>query len=507
MKRLAEHVKNILKFPAACLETIFSEDFRKLLVLCLKMLFRKSTRKRFVCLVVAFLIMMGFNTFGYVMKFHKSEMQKKNVLGEKAFKVFFLRMRTRNNFAIFFSHQYQKIKDLGSELVKQAFIYQNNLFVHFFSPPKTGINDATPASDGMDLIYRLFDIKDFANGYYLSDSNDGYQIKIKCNYIDYNGARLNQDMIDDRHRSLKFDLIDIADMIRGNVQDKRIEVFNSIRKEIIANINRVPPAQDNEPNPYLSRVESIIPMSFLHIWTNVKNDNTTDIVDLTESVTYQKDSTIATDKIYLGVPERYRESVMYEDIDIYPRYIPFFISDLLKPQWNWLLMYQDINIKSQFVDYIEQLHFKGHYLFSYEKSQIIKDRVKKINDDIHSNHINFYLTDLSMGIAFPFMISLFAFIHLKTEIAFLLMFKNKIRELLFIFWLLPVSLIMFVKGGMLAAYLLYLFSKNFGLTVYIGLPLSISFLLAAVVFYPINRWCFSQFTGDTLNLHALHKGR
>ena len=159
------------------------------------------------------------------------------------------------------------------------------------------------------------------------------------------------------------------------------------------------------------------------------------------------------------------------------------------------------------MDYIEQLHFKGHYMFSYEKSSIIKELVKKINDDIRSNHSHFYLTDLSMGIAFAFMISLFAFIHLKTEIAFLLMFKNRIRELLFIFWLIPVFLMLFVKGGILVSYILFLLSKDSTLSVYILFPLSITFLSASMAFYPINRWCFCQFTGDSLNLHAIHKGR
>ena len=105
------------------------------------------------------------------------------------------------------------------------------------------------------------------------------------------------------------------------------------------------------------------------------------------------------------------------------------------------------------------------------------------------------------------MISLFAFIHLKTEIAFLLMFKNRIRELLFIFWLLPVFLMLLVKGGILSAYLLYLLSGDFGITAYIALPLALTLLAAAAAFYPINKWCFNPFTGKSLNLHALHKGR
>ncbi len=193
-------------------------------------------------------------------------------------------------------------------------------------------------------------------------------------------------------------------------------------------------------------------------------------------------------------------------MDIYPRYIPIYAPNLLKPKWNWLL-YEDIDLRTDFMDYIKKLHFKGNYMFSYEKSHIIEDKVKKINDDIYSNHIFFYLTDMSIGIAFPFMISLFAFIHLKTEISFLLMFKNRIRELLFIFWLLPVFLMLIVKGGILTGYLIYLLSLGYDTSTYLVFPLSITFIIASILFYPVNRWCFSQFTGDKLNLYALHKGR
>jgi ABC-type glycerol-3-phosphate transport system permease component len=48
---------------------------------------------------------------------------------------------------------------------------------------------------------------------------------------------------------------------------------------------------------------------------------------------------------------------------------------------------------------------------------------------------------------------------------------------------------------------------DFGISGYIVLPLTLTLITAAAVFYPINAWCFNPFTGDSLNLHALHKGR
>jgi hypothetical protein len=485
---------------------LFSQDFRKLLLVCLKMLFRKSTRKRFVFLVVAFLFMMGFNTCGYVKKFHKTETLKREVLDEKAFKIFFMRMRTRNNLERFLNRHSQKLQQLGSETVKKAFVYQNNLFVHVFSPSETSSNDRAKNRGAMDLLYDVYHIRTFAGDFYVKNSPDEYTSKVRNSYVDHNGAGLSKRILAGRKATLKFDLIDIADMIRDYGWDKRIDVYNSLKTSIIKNLNNVPLDAGHIPNPYLSRVESIVPMNFLHIFTNIKYDNTTDIMDLADSVRYAADATIEADKAHLSIPEMYKNKVMYADIDAYPRYIPLYVPEILTPRWNWLL-YENIDLKNDFLDYIDQLHFQGHYLFSYEKSHILKDKVKKINDDIRSNHIHFYLIDLSMGIAFPFMISLFAFIHLKTELAFLLMFKNRIRELLFIFWLLPVFLMLLVKGGILTAYLLFLLLGDFGISSYLVLPLALTLLSAAAVFYPINKWCFSPFIGDSLNLSVLHKGR
>lgn len=85
------------------------------------------------------------------------------------------------------------------------------------------------------------------------------------------------------------------------------------------------------------------------------------------------------------------------------------------------------------------------------------------------------------------------------------MFKNRVQEILFIFWLLPLSLMLMVKSGILTGYFFYLYSSGGGLTLL--MPLLASFIAVAAGFYPINKWCFNQFTGDTLNLYALHKGR
>ncbi|MEW6674245.1 MAG: hypothetical protein AB1427_21335 [Thermodesulfobacteriota bacterium] len=482
---------------------VFSRDFRKLLVVCLKMLFRKSTRKRFVFLVFAFLFMMGFNTCSYLMKFHKTETLKRELLAEKAFRVFFTRMRSSNDFERFLYHHRQPLQALGAHVVQEAFIYQNNLYIHFMTPGELETGPAAHEKDAMVLMYDMFNIRRPVAEFYTALKVDGYRSSVKNQYVDYNGNRLDEDTIRNRHETLKADLIDIADMIRALSNDKRKDVINSVKKTILDNLKRAPGNKSDEPNLYLSRVEAAVPMNFLHIWAHIQQDNTTDIIDLLDSARAKPDGSIETDSAYLQIPEIYAGKALYKDLDIYPRYAPLYIPGLLKTRWIWLL-YQDIRINGDFMDYLNQLHFNGHYLFSYEKSKILQDKVKNLNDDIQTNQIYFYLTDLSMGIAFPFMISLFAFIHLKTEIAFLLMYRNRVREILFIFWLLPLGLMFVLKGGILAGYFLYL-SAGGGPALL--LPLLASFAAVAAGFYPINRWCFNQFTGDTLNLYALHKGR
>jgi len=311
------------------LKMLSNEDFRKLLVVCLKMLFRKSTRKRFICLVIAFLVMMGFNTFSYVKKFHQTETQKKEILDQRAFKVFFARMRTRNNFERFLNWHYKKLQQFGSTIVKKAFVYQNNLFIHFFTPSAAVSDDRSDSRDAMNLLYSVYHIQKFAGDFFVKDGPDEYTSKVRNSYIDHNGAGLSETIFADRHRTLRFDLIDIADMIRENVWDKRLDVYNSIKTVIIKNMNRVPPDDDQKPNPYLSRVESIIPMNFLHILTNIKYDNTTDIMDLAESVRYASDATIEADKAFMTIPKVYENNVMYADIELYGLYRPAAFSGTL----------------------------------------------------------------------------------------------------------------------------------------------------------------------------------
>jgi len=507
MDPLTEGIQTRRKLPATYIKMVCGHDFYKLVSVCLKMLFRKSTRKRFALLVMAFMFMMSFNTGSYVKKFHASETQKKALLDEKAFKLFFLRMNTRNNCALFLHRHKKPLDGFGVSVIDNAFLYQNNLYIHVYPASKTSSIEAENDLAPIKSLYSVLEMAPLIEDFFSNDTATAYDLKAWNIYIDYNGTRLDKNSIMDREEDLQRDLKDFADAIRGNIKGRRFEAFNRIKNRIIDNMKRIAPGPQNGPNPYLSRLQSIIPLNLLYILTHIRNDNTTDIMDLPDTVSYGNDGRLTVFKDYLKVPEPGDVKISYGDLyEIFPRYLPLYTPDLLTSRWNWLL-YQQIRLKNDFMNYIDRLHFSGNYLFSYEKSHIIKDKVKKINTDIRANHIFFYLTDLSMGIIFPFMMSLFAFIHLKTEIAFLLMSKNRIREILFIFWLLPVSLMLVIKVGVVAIYWFYLYINGFDILAFLALPLTIMFVVAAVVFLPVNRWCFNQFTGDSLSLYDLHKGR
>ena len=111
--------------------------------------------------------MMGFNTFSYVNKFHKAEMLQKEILNQKAFKVFFVRMRSQNSFGRFLARHSRKLRHLGAEIVKQAFIYQNNLFIHFFAPSAASHPDSSGNKYAIKLLYSVYHIQSFVDDFFV----------------------------------------------------------------------------------------------------------------------------------------------------------------------------------------------------------------------------------------------------------------------------------------------------------------------------------------------------
>ncbi len=483
------------------LTPIVRRDFWKLLAVCLKMLFRKSTRMRFVCLVAAFLFTLGYNTYSYVRKYRDTAARQQQILQEQAFQTFFVRFRSPNDVAGFVKRHGAALRRQGANLIHRAFLYQNNLYIHLTA-------EADQRSPGEALLYRMFHLEKFAQRFTVDVPDQPYRKRIKNAYLDYNGAGLDLDIVMARDTAVKGDLSDAAALVRGQLSGRRLVAYNDTVWRMTGAISRTPPPDHAPPNPYVSRVALVIPMNYLHIFTNMARDNTTDILDYAESVRPAGEALLETETDYLKIPDAYRTDLMYWDTDLYPRYIPIYAPDFLKPRQHWML-YSDIALDPDLMETLDRLHFKGHYLFSYEKTLMIKERVNTINADMLANQTDFYITDLSIGVVFPFMISLFAFIYLKAELSFLLMFRNRIREVLAVFWLLPVLLMALVKLAVAALFWAVPAQgaaplPAAGAAVW---PMAASLLIAAVVFYPLNGWCFSQFTGYDLNLSLLHKGR
>lgn len=304
------------------LTTLFRADFWNLLVVCLKMLFRKSTRRRFLCLVAAFLFIMGFNTHSYIKKFQDAEIRKLQTLEEKAFNVFFLRFRTQNDYLRFHQRQAPELARMDAAPLNMAFIYQNNLFIQFRSdrpPPPAGAD-----LPGLALLYALFDLESAAAEFRAAGDPADYTVKVRNLYIDHNGGDLDLDIVMARHTALKGDLADAADLIRGNLSGKRLAVFNDLTWRVANNIARDAPVADRSVNPFFSRVALIVPLNLFHIFANLAQDVTMDIIDYAESVRAATDATLEVEAAYLQVPDGYTGKLLYGDIDLYPRYIPVY---------------------------------------------------------------------------------------------------------------------------------------------------------------------------------------
>ncbi|MCG6893153.1 MAG: hypothetical protein LJE65_06065 [Desulfobacteraceae bacterium] len=478
-------------------------DFWNLLLVCLKMFFRKTTRKRFAFLLAGSMLLMGYNTFQYVRQFRETEQRMNALLSDKAMQVYFFRCRTPGDLARLL-HEYRKpLEAVGARIVNEAFLYQNNLFVHW---PDSRKDEGDRFSD-LFLLCDLFGVREAADAFRSDGKDSGHRTTIHPNYVDHNGWGLSPSIRLERQQRLKRDLQDLSDMIRGGLSGRRFESFQAVSRNLIDSVEARKTSRRNPPDPFLSRVNLVVPLNLLHILKNVADDTTTDVFDLADAVRIDGSGGLTVSTALLRIPSPPSGLPLYADILAYPRYIPVVMERLLAPRWHWML-FRQVSLQQAFMSILQKLHFSGNFLFSYEKSHVLREKVRQVDREIRGNHFRFYWTDLCLGILFPFMISLFAVIHLKSEFAFLLMFQNRIRQLLLIFWLLPLALVLVLKALTVAVALCTDASLGTAASaVPILLPMSISYLASAAVFYPVNRWCFNPFTGKRLNLYALHKGR
>jgi hypothetical protein len=467
------------------------------------MFFKKTTRRRFVFLLAGSMLLMGYNTFHYVRRFQDTEQRMSTLLADKTLQVYFFRCRGPGDLARLLRRYREPLESVGARIVSEAFIYQNNLFVHW---PISIKEQISPPAD-LSLLYDIFGVGSAAMSFRMDPESSGPRAAIRAEYVDHNGWHLSASVRRDRELELKRDLRDLSDMIRGNLSGKRFEAFQAVSRTLIDDLTVDGKSRGKPPDPFLSRVNLVVPMNLLHILKNVRDDTTTDVFELADAVQVNGGKGLAVDAAFLRAPSSRGDLPLYGDTLAYPRYLPVVMERLLIPRWHWLLI-RHVSLEDRFMSTLREMHFAGHFLFSYEKSHVLRERVQQINRDIRGNQMRFYGTDLCLGILFPFMISLFAVIHLKSEFAFLLMFQNRIRQLLAIFWLLPLALVLVLKA--VTVFVALGVEASFGTApVALGLlpSMGISYWVSAAAFYPINRWCFSPFTGNRLNLYALYRGR
>jgi hypothetical protein len=303
---------------------------------------------------------------------------------------------------------------------------------------------------------------------------------------------------------LRLDLQDITDQLRGDLSGRRLMIANDTRQRLVRTLGTGDLGRQRRLSPFFSRIASVVPMEILDLWSHWCSDRTTDIVDWHNSLQIDPDGTMTIPAGYLAPRPLDTRRPAFWQLDIYPRYIPLWLPEIVTVR-RGPLMAASLRLQDDAVAFLKQAHTDGHYLLSFEKLHVLESQVSHLNNDRRVRQVAFIALDLVMSVVFAFMMSLFAFVHLKTELAFLLMFRNAIGSILRTFWLLPIVLTASVKIGALAAYALSGLPPPPGGMAAIGIPMALTLGAAAVLCWPLNRWCFRQLTSNRIELYRLHR--
>jgi len=463
------------------------KEFWELAFVCLKMLFRESVKWRFILLIIGFIFVIICNFYNHFDKYKKVEIEKKNILQEDAFKIFFIYSLEPEDYENLVDELQRKLPKFNSILIRDALIFQKNLFVDIESHEK--------ASEPLQVMYNLFDMENFVNGFEVKDKKNFF-VSIKNEYIDYNGSNLEKKKQEKRFRNVADYIENFSDNLSGKMHSQRkIRAFREKRNLILKHIERVP--HNKEINPYLSKVELIIPKNILNIMFNLSRLSTNRIIS---GIQYDpSDSKIKIRQKFIEVPEGLKDEESYGYRSWFPRFSPIYMKGSIGTVKH--LLYELMKVDNAFMEYLKDLHSREHYLFSYEKLDIMQFKVDKINSNIKSAQRYFLFIDLIIGIIFPFMVSFFSFIYLKKEIAFLLFHKNKLKLILWVFYTLPLMIMLVLKSG------LYMIFFKLTFVAYLVIPLLLSFIFASMIFWFINIWCFKEFFSNQLNLYEIFKGK
>jgi len=463
----------------------------EIFIICQKMLFRRSIRYRLIWLIVGFLSIIGFNIYQHFEKINTINKKTVELLNNDAFKFFFI-------FSLEKKDYYALNKKLSNSfpdhitVLSDIFIYKKNLYLDLIP-----IKENTKRQKALHHMYSMFSIKDYVNQFYSIDSGNKRDAFIHKSYIDYNGKMIATERLEKRKGKMNDTIRFFTDTLseklgreqKAALAKKQSVFFDSIRIQHKGNIN-----------PFLSKIEMIIPFNIFYILGNISNQP---LNIISNALTPISEDQYKIKKKYVHVlPENeYLYKMAFDSLR--PKYSAIFIKHFIYRNTDYINTFflPTLSYKNDIMNFLRELQFKGNYLFSFEKLHVIKHNVDTINSEITHAQLSFSIIDFFMSLIFSFMMSFFSFIYLKKEISFILFYKNRIRQIIHIFYISPILLILIIK------LLLYLYFFKFVFVNHVVFSLISSYIIVITLFWFINQWCFKEFISDQLNLYSIYKGK
>jgi hypothetical protein len=454
---------------------------------CVKMLFKPATRKRLMCLVSAFLICIAVNAGNHLVNAAQAGRRCQLLLTNPAFKLYFIRCRNARDLQRFLVRERRRLTAIGAGVIGRSFVYQNQLYL-----PVAG----SPTTPSLAPVRQLFGPN--PQRFFRSPDPPADQGPVQLKAVYFPRGRLpSSDLV-------RLDLQDITSLLQKDLSGRRLLMANEKRQHLVRILAAESAGRYQARSPFFSRIESVVPMEYLDLWYNWSTDRTTDIVDWQGGLQIDDAGTVTVAAGYLTPPPAMDGRPGYWQFDIYPRYIPVWLPDIVTIQKQGIVL-TGLRLQPEALALLKASQAEGRFLLSFEKLHVLESSVQQINRDRWIQNVAFFSLDFVMGVVFAFMMSLFAFVHLKAELAFLLMHRNAARSILRTFWLLPVILIGAVKLGALAAFILSGMPAPPGGLTEIWQPMSAALIATAVVCWPLNRWCFRQLTANRIALYRFHR--
>jgi hypothetical protein len=459
------------------------------------MLFRKSLRVQFVLLITGFSLLMGLSTINYFKDYRDIGIKKQEILNEPSFKFFFLYSLEKETYS-----DLLKDKEIAPLVMADVFVHMDNIYISF---------DLQPTNKPLQQMYEMLGISNIVKDFF---PNEAKKYKVKTEYIDYNGKYLSDSLRQGRRKKL-FKVIEerlIDYSLRDNIAIPTVErVFNDMYPRIFKGIREIK-YQDNT-NTFLSRINHIIPVNIFRPFVYMSILDGTEIRKYKPKIVSETDKVVfveLNEKIYKNYQDKIKGIEENMFTNWFMRYTPIYKPDFIyaknlfeHPFFDMILNVKGLETDS-LKDKLHDYNSKGHYLFSYEKLAFIEKEVKEINQRLKKNIIRFFWYDFFIGLIFCYSISLFSYIYLKKEIAFLIFHKNAIRQILSVFYLIPIIAFISIK---IACYLLV-----YGFNPAIGFPiaiLGITLILIALVFLIFHIMCYHNVLNKDLKLINLFKGK